>query len=94
MPSHIVWKDIHKKVHLFSNMKAEETFIKNSFDSFNFFLLEVFSFKIPTHFPKSILIFLLLLVLKLFRQMLELEIQIAWIYCTRIETVWAILKSL
>ena len=94
MPSHIVWKDIHKKVHLFSNMKAEETFVKNSFDSFNFFLLEVFSFKIPTHFPKSILVFLLLLVLKLFKQMLELEIQIAWIYCTGIETVWAILKSL
>ena len=93
MPSHIVWKDIHKKVHLFSNMKAEETFIKNSFDSFNFFLLGVFSFE-DTHFPKSILVFLLLLVLKLFRQMLELEIQIAWIYCTGIETVWAILKSL
>ena len=74
-------------------MKVEETFIMNNFDSFNFFFLEVFSFE-DTHFPKSILIFLLLLVLKLFRQMLELEIQIAWIYCTGIETVWAILKSL
>ena len=91
MPSHIVWKDIHKKVHLFSNMKAEETFIKNSFDSFNFSLLEVFSFE-DTHFPKSMLIFLYP---KLFRQMLgEPEIQIAWIYCTEIETVLAILKSL
>ena len=58
-----------------------------------FFLSEVFSFE-DTHFPKSILIFLLLLVLKLFRQMLELEIQIAWIYCTGIETVLAILKPL